>query len=177
MPVHWFVRDAASRVAHHLDYEVVALDHALCGHPFGAIRWEGPERPRAVCRRCEVRLDTHESRWWQREADVERARQVALEQSSAEMDERIRYLEAKLANQRKAIHELEKRLKSLNWERAGRESSARLSAKIPKSGAPTNSARQTTGITERSRSWLPKAYKSPRITVVSGGLPGHGKRR
>lgn len=73
----YYVRDTASRVAHHWDYEGDNRFKALCGHRYtGDIAWHGEERPERVCRPRQERLPVYEARWWRsaaHQADNERA--------------------------------------------------------------------------------------------------------
>ena len=82
-PVHWFVRDAGSAHAHHLDYEQPGFDRALCGHPFAEILEESEDRPRRVCRKCQGRMPAHEAKWWQAKAEHELERLAEVRSSLA----------------------------------------------------------------------------------------------
>lgn len=54
---YYYVRDKASKSAHHWDYLEDSPRHALCGHQYEEeITYEGAVRPSRVCRRCQTKL-------------------------------------------------------------------------------------------------------------------------
>ncbi len=114
-PLHWFVRDQGSGVAHLLDYECATADHALCGRPFGEIRWQGDERPRAVCRRCQERLSKHEAGEWQRRAEAEAARRREQEAELQAIRSRLRRAERTILDLEAASTAFDPEVIVLHW--------------------------------------------------------------
>lgn len=169
-PLHWYVRDAGSRAAHHLDYTRKTFDHALCGRAFGDILWEGEGRPRAVCRECQARLDGHEKKWWRCVATAEGRRRKAIEDPYELMKEEQKGLKQKIAHQRR---ELEKLQAWATRTKKARSHASPTARQVPKGRRGTQSG--SVPRLPRSGSSLPKNYRIPTITVVSGGLPGQGK--
>src|SRR4051794_36869899 len=102
-PPFYFVRDKSSSVAHHWDYERGRSDHALCGCPYMEPKWEGAERPRAVCRACQSRLLTYEARWWKAQAQKLRDELAYLTEQS---EKRAAELQERIDNQRRALAQL-----------------------------------------------------------------------
>lgn len=184
-PLNWFVRDRGSRVAHHLDYRAPLLDHALCGHPFAEILWEGQERPRAVCVRCQQRMPAHEAFVWQRRAED---LGMQLDEVGRGTGAEIERLRQKVANQRAEI------LRLLSKSRAPTGSSrdvARKPAGRERSTLPSrvqdehqillaqhDSARRMQQAAEADRaSSLASGGRGKSVRAASAGLPSLGKRR
>jgi len=103
LPLHWYVRDKGSRAAHQLDFERETLDHALCGRPFSDIVTQGEDRPRAVCRACQERLDCHGKRWWQQQAATAQQARIAAEKAHELVVDAKQRQDRKVANQRRAL--------------------------------------------------------------------------
>lgn len=151
-PPYYFVRDRGSRTAHHWDYERDRSTRALCGHEYeDEIIFEGPERPSRVCRACTEELPRFEARWWRDEAiktaahcaqlqerwanahrdvQVSRTQIEKLTYQLGRAEERIGALEAKIANQRKNLNDLQ---------------SARAAAKRAANASQSQSGRKVAG--------------------------------
>jgi hypothetical protein len=81
-PEYYYVRDTSSKAAHHWDYLRNRSSRALCGHEYvGPIAYEGPDRPRSVCRACQAALPTYGERWWR---DVAKSTQTQLDEIESE---------------------------------------------------------------------------------------------
>lgn len=128
-PPFWFVRDKKSRVAHHWDYERDRATRALCGHEYeDEIVFEGETLPNRVCRDCQEVVPRFEARWWRETARKSAERCAHLEQRCANSEQELRQLrsqiegltyqlglsegrnemlKAKVANQRKQLHNLQ----------------------------------------------------------------------
>lgn len=162
----YFVRDSASRVAHHWDYSQDRPWRALCGHRYsGEIRWEGRTRPSRVCRNCQDLLSQYAETWWRQSATQLASRVRELEDAKENTDARIRKLLLKIDNQRKTLHRLQ---------------AARSTQRTPAPKKPRDQKTQfdpslmqpgTSG--KRMR----PARAGNRFHVVSGGAPGLGNHR
>jgi hypothetical protein len=128
-PPYYFVRDRASRVAHHWDYERERTTRALCGHEYaGEILFEGGEQPSRVCRSCQQLLPPFEARWWRDSAKKSLAQLASLKERYADLGNQLRQsrshvdklsyqlglcegrnesLKKKVANQRNTLHQLQ----------------------------------------------------------------------
>ncbi|WP_133058792.1 hypothetical protein, partial [Mycolicibacterium peregrinum] len=128
-PPFYFVRDSASRVAHHWDYLRNRTATALCGHDYrGEIRWEGDARPAKVCRSCQDVLPQFEAKWWRQGARRIEIHRDRLEKRNAEIENELTQLrrqinqltyqlelsketivsqKQKIENQRKTLHHLQ----------------------------------------------------------------------
>ncbi|WP_144033037.1 hypothetical protein [Mycolicibacterium vaccae] len=98
----YFVRDAASKFAHHWSYTDGATDTALCGYQFtGQISYEGDERPLKVCRQCEERVVKLDSAWWRAIAQTAENNRRKFQQRSDRATNELRKLQrayAELSN-------------------------------------------------------------------------------
>lgn len=150
----YYVRDTGSRVAHHWDYTRNRTDHALCGHPYsGTNPWESTERPRALCLACQALTGPRELSWLK--SAVER-----MKDEHRQLTERCQAQELELRNLRRKTENQRVRLIAQDAALAtARRLASATAPKVPKS---------STTVTNR---------QPPRIRVVSGGLPGLGKRR
>lgn len=128
-PPYYFVRDRASRVAHHWDYERERTTRALCGHEYaGEILFEGAEQPSRVCRSCQQLLPPFEARWWRDAARKSLAQLANLKERHAVLESQLRQsrsqvdkltyqlglcegrnesLNKKVANQRNTLNQLQ----------------------------------------------------------------------
>ncbi|EFG78005.1 hypothetical protein HMPREF0591_2074 [Mycobacterium parascrofulaceum ATCC BAA-614] len=178
-----YVRDK-SAVAHHWDYLRDRHDHALCGHGYkDPVDLKGASRPRAVCRACQALLPQAEAQWWQKAAkegaeqlkslsadyaklwadyeDLSADNQYAWSEYEKLWSEyeklwaQCEKIEAHADNQRREIRALLEKIRQSSTDRT--RQNGPLS---PRVGAPSK---------KRPR-------KPPPIRVVSGGLPGSGKR-
>ena len=163
----YYVRSTGSRVAHHWDYRRDRSTHALCGHPYGEILYEGPVRPRAVCSDCQAAAAPYELRFYrarakdlETELEAATAELVDVRRSRDENRESLRRLQAQLRQLQSAHERLKSRTKA---------SAATGSTKRGSKGAASPRKRRA-GVADAP-------YKVPRIRVVSGGAPGLGKRR
>jgi len=195
-PLYYFVRDKGSPVAHHWDYVRSRADHALCGHPYQAPVWEGEDRPRAVCRACQALLPPHEARWWRTRAEALQKESESMRLEAEGLRTRLAELERQVAIQRSQLRQLNAKLGGQARGRGGGSHAAAgvMSKRTAKPGAkkkakrtrkPDNS-REAVNSRLREESGLMSAanissgWKGPTgrsVRVVSGGLPGLGKRR
>lgn len=148
---YFYARDLVSRAAHHWDYRRKRETHALCGHEFiETIVWEGSERPRAVCRKCQDLLPQYEAELWrqwaQEQVSIERER---YEKMDVRYASRIDRLEEKLWRARNDLVEARNRLQS-----------ERQKQRAQKKAKPDQQSRP----------------RLPPVRVVSGGLPGSSRR-
>src|SRR4051812_3931247 len=102
-PLQWFVKDAASRVAHVLDYRCDAADTALCGHAFADIQWQGEERPRSVCRMCQEAMPGQSASEWERRAVAATAGWTAAEARGDDLSAQLRSAEQAIQGLRAEI--------------------------------------------------------------------------
>jgi hypothetical protein len=172
-PVHWYVRGSGSTVAHHADTLSHKEDRTLCGRTLEKVSWRGEARPRAVCRRCQEASPRYEAKYWARRSLAEAKMLSDANLARAAAEDRARRLMAQVANQRREISNLlKKQRRDVAREQGGRVRSG-LARAVDDSPRRTKSKRAP----GPAESWLSKGYKTPRITVVSGGLPGLGGRR
>lgn len=184
-PLHYYVRDKGSAIAHHWDYVRSRKDHALCGHPYRSPVWEGEDRPRAVCRACQALLPPHEARWWRTRAQAALAELESLSLETEHLRARVAELEQRVENQRR-------QLRQLNRRRATGSGRAPVPGKTKPSGGeakakdkPDNSReavarrlRKTSGpLSAANISAARRRTPSGSVRVVRGGLPGLGKGR
>lgn len=173
-PLHYYVRDAGSRVAHHWDYTRDRSDRALCGHHYARPVWEGTDRPRWVCRACQDLVAPHEARWWRQRAEDLQIEVNGLNARVQDLQKRLNRLGNELSEQRRVVKDLKRRLKQLST----------TSRKGSTPTAPDNSqeavATRLKALTgPLSAANVSSTWRTPagRVRIVPGGLPGHGKKR
>lgn len=184
-PLNWFVKDRRSAFAHHLDYAAPEQDRALCGHLFDLIVDQGPDRPRAVCRRCQSALPAHEARVWQGRAEaaasrLEAGRAAAREQArllseakraageaNAAADEMVRRLRREVANTARSRDELVERL-----ERKVRNQAKEITRLLAsRSGRSLVRLGAVTSVGERApRPTAPRTLAASAVTRPSGAV-------
>ena len=194
--LYYYVRDRGSSYAHHWDYARSRSDHALCGQPYGGPVWEGEARPKSVCRACQALLAPHEASWWRTKAEALLAETVSFEAQVDELRERVAELEELVARQRVHLRQLNTKVQSQPPGRGDGHVTSSGSLKRPKSkrrrqarsggtGAPDNSREAITRRLQNqsgplAAAEIPTSWRRPpgrSVRVVSGGLPGLGKRR
>ena len=138
------------------------------------------DRPRAVCARCQTTMPAHEVQVWQR-AWAERGAwpstgrgtdSTALEDAKRTHEAEVRCLTQKVENQRAEIRHLLERAEGTNGTSSNRSLSAVGLGESPALPRPAKEGPRSSGAGPTQ-----PGYKPPRIRVVSGGLPGLGKRR
>jgi len=137
---YYYVQDAPPPApAHHWDYRLDRADQALCGHSYDEPLYQGHDRPKDVCDRCEKLLPAWLTDLWEQWADEHEHADAAVDQKA---ERQIRGLQNELAS----AYEKIKQLQDDAWSRAHKGKRV-------------------------------KGVRTPRVSIVSGGLPGHGKKR
>src|SRR5271166_6088288 len=101
-PEFYYVRDTSSKAAHHWDYFGNRDSRALCGHRYeGGIAYEGPDRPRSVCRACQAALPGFEAHWWRSAAEAADRERTQLLSRLARVEGETQRLAEELAQQQR----------------------------------------------------------------------------
>lgn len=159
---YFYSRDSVSRAAHHWDYRYDRSTHALCGHEFtGAIVWEGSDRPKLVCRKCQEVLPQWEGHIWRQWAD----------QRVQQQQDRLDEAEARAQKAQEALYARIERLEMRILDLKGHASDLPIVKTRPKRGRSSDKGSSPSKTPSQGRA-VPQAQVASRLDddEENGGL-------